>query len=64
MLSIELTPEEADTLRFILESYRTDLRSEIHVTDSRTFREQLKEREAFLNKLLALLPAAREETPA
>jgi hypothetical protein len=43
MLTITLTPEEIDELRFILTSYLSDLRMEIADTDRRTFREQLKQ---------------------
>ena len=64
MVSLELTPEEAEQLRFILESYRTDLRGEIRETDSRTFRAQLKEREAVIGQLLQRLPPAGEEVLA
>lgn len=63
MITIEFTPEEAEMLRFVLESYRTDLRGEIRETDSYAFREQLREREQFLHKLLTMLPAAPEEKP-
>jgi hypothetical protein len=64
MVNLELTSEEAEQLRFILESYRTDLRGEIHETDSRTFRAQLKEREAVIDQLLQRLPLASEEASA
>lgn len=60
MVTLDLTAEEAEELRFILTSYLTDLRGEIHQTDTRSFREQLKEREAFIQKLLHSLPATSE----
>ena len=52
MVTIGLSPEEAEQLHFILDSYLSDLRSEIRETDSRDFRERLKQREVFLKKLL------------
>ncbi len=64
MVKLELTLEEAEQLRFILESYRNDLRGEVRETDSRAFRAQLKEREAFIDQLLQRLPPAVEEASA
>ncbi len=55
MVSIELTAKEVDMLRLILSSYLSDLRMEISGTDSMDFREGLKEREAFLKKVLQRL---------
>jgi hypothetical protein len=55
MVRIELAPEEAQELRFILETYLSDLRMEIRDTDSRDFRAQLKRREEFLKKVLQQL---------
>jgi hypothetical protein len=55
MVRIELAPEEAQELRFILETYLSDLRMEIRDTDSRDFRAQLKRREEFLKKVLKQL---------
>jgi hypothetical protein len=60
MVTLDLTPEEAEQLRFTLTSYLTDLRGEIRDTDTRSFREQLKEREVFIRKLLHSLPATSE----
>jgi hypothetical protein len=54
---ITLTQEEAATLREVLSSYVSDLRMEIADTDSMQFREDLKHREALLNKLLQQLDA-------
>ncbi|HEY3230526.1 MAG TPA: hypothetical protein VGJ87_14985 [Roseiflexaceae bacterium] len=55
MVKIELAPEEAEELRFILDSYLSDLRMEISQTDSREFRENLKRREVFVKQLLRQL---------
>jgi hypothetical protein len=58
MVRIELAPEEAEALHFILDSYLSDLRSEIRETDSRTFRANLKQREEFVKKLMQQLEGA------
>lgn len=55
MVTIELTSREAEMLRFVLDSYLSDLRMEIADTDSMDFREALKEREVFLKKVLQQL---------
>ena len=60
MVTLELTAEEAEQLHFILTSYLTDLRGEIRETDTRSFRDQLKAREAFIRKLLQHLPTTPE----
>lgn len=52
MVTIELTQEEARMLREVLTSYLSDLRMEIADTDSKAFREALKEGEVFLKDLL------------
>ena len=60
MVTLQLTPDEVDLLRFILDSYLTDLRDEISNTDNRDFRADLKHREAFLRKLLQQLTTETE----
>jgi hypothetical protein len=55
MIQIELTPEEAEMLGESLESYFYDLRMEIAGTDSMTFREMLKKKEAFLLRMIQQL---------
>lgn len=60
MIKIELTPEEAEMLRFVVETDISDLRMEIATTDSRDFRAGLKEREAFLKRLLQQLTSDAE----
>jgi hypothetical protein len=59
MLRIDLTPREAELLEAVLESYLSDLRSEIVHTERTSFREGLREREALLTRLLAQLAAER-----
>jgi hypothetical protein len=55
MVKIELTPREAEMLRFVLGSYLSDLRMEIADIDRMDFREALKEKEVFLKKILRQL---------
>jgi hypothetical protein len=59
MITIELSPKEADMLRDVLVSYVSDLRMEISNTDSMDFRENLKEREAFLKRIIQQLGGAQ-----
>jgi hypothetical protein len=55
MITLELTPEDRDELYAILENVLSDLRMEIAGTDNADFREGLKWRQMFLEKLLARL---------
>lgn len=55
MVTLELSPKEAAMLRDVLVSYTSDLRMEVADTDSMEFREGLKEREAFLKRLIQKL---------
>jgi hypothetical protein len=55
MVQLVLTAEEAALLSEILTSYLSDLRMEIADTDAKDFREALKQREAFLKRLLQTL---------
>jgi len=55
MIRIELTTEEAETLRDSLESYFSELRMEIAGTENMTFREMLKKKEQFLLKIIQQL---------
>jgi hypothetical protein len=55
MAQIELTENEAETLKEILRSYLSDLRAEIADTDRMKMRNALKEKEVFINKLLETL---------
>lgn len=52
MIQIDLTGEETEILRAVLESYLSDLRMEIADTDRMDFREGLKHRKAVLMKVL------------
>jgi hypothetical protein len=56
MVQVTLTTEEAAMLREILASALSDLRMEVADTDAKDFRDLLKQREAFLKKLLQELP--------
>ncbi len=55
MEKLHLTPQEEDELLLILERYLPDLKIEIANTDSKEFRKQLKDREAFMVDLIARL---------
>jgi hypothetical protein len=55
MTKIEVTPEEAEELRAILENYLSDLRMEIVDTDSTDYREMLKKRRDFMARLIGQL---------
>jgi hypothetical protein len=55
MPRIELSAEEAATMRQILESYLGDLRMEIADTDAMEYRTELKEREALLKSVIERL---------
>ncbi len=51
MVQIDLSPREAETLRKALESYLSELRTEIAHTDSATYREGLLERQELLQRV-------------
>jgi hypothetical protein len=55
MITLELTPEEAQELHEVLTSVVSDLHMEIAGTDNADFREGLKWRAMFLEKLLGQL---------
>ncbi|HPL64856.1 MAG TPA: hypothetical protein PK587_13925 [Syntrophales bacterium] len=55
MPGFELTAEEQQTLREILERYHPDIRREIANTDDREYRRHLKKKEAFMKDLLERL---------
>jgi hypothetical protein len=62
MLQIQLDANEVATLQKILESYLSDLRVEIGGTESKDFRDALKQEEGFIKKFLRQLegePAVR-----
>ena len=55
MAQIELTDQEAELLRNVLEEYVSDLRMEVSNTDNMDFREALKEKERILRGLVERL---------
>jgi len=55
MVRIELAEEEVAVLREYLEAELHDLYHEIHHTDSRKFKDQLKEKQAVLERVLGQL---------
>ncbi len=57
MLELDLTEQERDMLRHVLESYLSDLRMEIADTDRQDFRDMLKGRKAVIQKVLGALGA-------
>ena len=60
MLNLDLTDEEVEVLRHVLESYLSDLRMEIADTDLLDFRNMLKGRKGVIGKVLEALPVASE----
>lgn len=57
-MHLTLSPEEASELRSLLDVSLTDLRSEIHRTDTPEYRERLQERERRLLQLRERLEEA------
>lgn len=57
MARLELSVEESALLSEIFESYLSDLKTERVHTDNRGMREDLKAKEAFLDRLLKQLIA-------
>jgi hypothetical protein len=55
MTTLELTQEEAEILRRVLETYVSDLRMEVADTDRQEFRERLKAKESILKELIQRL---------
>ena len=55
MPTITLSDEEANVVRHALTAYLSDLRMEVHATDSYDMRESLKLEEAQLNRVLQAL---------
>lgn len=53
MVAIQLSPDEAEILRAVLENDIGDLRMEISNTDAQDFRKTLTRREAVLKGLVA-----------
>lgn len=59
MLTLDLSPAEQAVLRAALEEAASDLATEISGTDSKDFRDDLKDRREVLQKVIAALPAAQ-----
>jgi hypothetical protein len=57
MVSLDLTWEELNTLKELLDNDIAELRMEIIHTDTSQFREMLKHKELILKKILAMLQA-------
>jgi hypothetical protein len=53
MLHIDLTLEERDLLEQMLDACLTDLRGEVSATHSHRYKEDLKQREVLLRKIIA-----------
>ena len=64
MLHIDLTVEERDLLEQMLDACLTDLRGEISATHSHEYKEDLKQREVLLRKIIAAVREARELEPS
>jgi hypothetical protein len=57
MYTVTLNSEQIQVLKDVLECSLTELHTEIHHTDSRCYKETLKEREAMMRSLLEMLAA-------
>jgi hypothetical protein len=55
MEKLNLTSQEKEKLLIVLERYLPDIKSEIAHTDSKEFREALKDREVFMADLIGRL---------
>ena len=55
MTELNLTPEQVDILKETLDSYQSDLTTEIAHTDNREFREMLKNKKTVLNEIVDML---------
>ncbi|MCB9463554.1 MAG: hypothetical protein H6682_07710 [Candidatus Eisenbacteria bacterium] len=62
MLPLNLTKEELEILKDVLEGSLSDLRMEIANTDRMEFREQLKERKNVIAKVIEWASAAPAAT--
>jgi hypothetical protein len=56
-MDLELTPAEAELLRELLANVLSELRAEIHRTETYAYKEELKAREALLESIIARLGA-------
>ena len=55
MLHLDLTDEEKEVLLEVIETDLSDLRMEIHETDDRDFKAELKKKQQVMEKILAAL---------
>jgi hypothetical protein len=62
MPTLTLSDEEAAVVKHALTAYLSDLRMEVHATDSFDMREELKHEEAVLNHILQGLGAVNRPT--
>ena len=53
MPTISLSSEELAVVRHALSGYLSDLRMEVHATDSFDMREELKHEEGLLNRIIS-----------
>jgi hypothetical protein len=60
MFHIDLTAEERDLLEQLLDACLTDLRGEVSATHNHQYKEDLKQREALLRKIIAAVHEAKE----
>ena len=62
-MQVELTDEEARTLRDLLHDYLPDLKREVARTDAREFRHEMERRQAVCELLLTQLEAWGMQSP-
>jgi hypothetical protein len=58
MVTLQLSREEANALALMLTSDLSDLRMEIAATDRKEWRDEMKQREVFINALIGQLTVA------
>jgi len=58
MQTLELTPEEIEVLREVVQHCTSEMDVEVRRTDTREFKEMLKHRREVLAHILAKLPGA------
>lgn len=59
MLTLDLSPAEQAVLRQVLEDAVSEMGTEISGTDSKDYRDDLKDRREVLQKVIAALSAAQ-----
>jgi len=63
MVQLTLTDQDAATLKRALETYLSDLRMEVADTDAQDFREDLKQEESVIKRLVEQLGGRRTVDP-